>query len=324
MTPAVVVREVIRTFPGIGSNNLGVTALDGLSFEVEAGTVVGLLGPNGAGKTTLVRILTTILVPTSGSASVLGYDVGRESQHVRRNIGVVFGGDRGFYDRLTARANLEFWAAAYRLKAKSSRARIDELLAQVGLADRADDRVESYSRGMRQRLHLVRGLLADPPVLFLDEPTAGLDPVAAREFRTTVGALRALGRTIFLTTHDLGEAEAVCDKVAMIVRGRLVAYGSPFEIRRSVPPAFRVRVEGADRATLADLRAWSGVSIVNESADGSLMTVRADTEAVFGRLMDFLIRSGVTNLSSTPDLEDVYLKIAADSVDSPGSQPSEA
>jgi ABC-2 type transport system ATP-binding protein len=170
-----------------------VEAVRGIEFSVEPGELFGLLGPNGAGKTTTIKVLTTLLLPSSGSARVLGFDVAREAREVRRRIGYVFGGDRGLYDRLSALDNLSFFADVYRVPASTKKRRIEELIELVGLAGRERERVETYSRGMRQRLHIARGLLHDPPVIFLDEPTIGLDPVGARELRQTVSSLRGRG-----------------------------------------------------------------------------------------------------------------------------------
>src|SRR6266487_781075 len=202
---AVEVREIRRSFTP--RKREPVVALDGVSLSIPAGEVHGLLGPNGAGKTTLVKIRSTVLLPTSGTAQVLGHDVVEETRAVRPLIGIVFGGERGLYTRLTARQNLEYWGALYRLSSATIRQRSAALLERVGLVDRADQRVEEFSRGMKQRLHLARGLMGDAKVLFLDEPTTGMDPLAAREFRTLVGELKGEGRTILLTTHDLVEPE---------------------------------------------------------------------------------------------------------------------
>ena len=193
-----------------------VDALHDVSFSVESGELFGLLGPNGAGKTTSIKILTTLLLPTSGSVRVLGFDPVRQPNEVRSRVGYVFGGDRGFYDRLSALDNLRYFADVYRVSAREKARRISELLELVGLTGRERDRVETYSRGMRQRLHIARGLLHDPPVLFLDEPTIGLDPVGARELRETVAALRDRGKTILLTTHYMFEADELCGRVAVI------------------------------------------------------------------------------------------------------------
>src|SRR5919199_2079874 len=176
-----------------------VEALRGVSFAVERGELFGLLGPNGAGKTTMIKVLTTLLLPTSGSARVLGHDVRREARKIRGRIGYVFGGERGLYDRLSALDNLRYFADLYRVPAAKRSQRIESLLELVGLDGRERERVEGYSRGMRQRLHIARGLLHDPPVVVLDEPTIGLDPVGARELRETVANLQRVGKTILLT-----------------------------------------------------------------------------------------------------------------------------
>src|SRR6185437_14999206 len=200
-----------------------VHALRGISFEVAEGELFGLLGPNGAGKTTTIKILTTLLLPSSGSARVLGFDPARDPGSVRQRIGHVFGGDRGLYDRLSALDNLRYFGDLYRVPVREKRQRIDELLELVGLRGRERERVETYSRGMRQRLHIARGLLHDPEVIFFDEPTIGLDPVGARELRATVAGLQRAGKTILLTTHYMFEADELCQRVAVIAGGQIVA-----------------------------------------------------------------------------------------------------
>ena len=182
---SVTTKDLSRVYKTRGAN-ADVLALDRVSMSVEEGEIHGLLGPNGAGKTTLVKLLSTVLLPTSGTASVLGYDVVRDTKQVRQKIGVVLGGDRGMYWRLTGRENLEYWSALYKVPAGTAKRRVSELLQLVGLSDRADHLFEGYSRGMKQRLHLARGLVGDPRVLFLDEPTTGMDPVASLEFRSLV------------------------------------------------------------------------------------------------------------------------------------------
>ena len=224
--------------------NPDVVALDGVSMTIEEGEVHGLLGPNGAGKTTLVKLLSTVLLPTSGSASILGHDIVRETKAVRRLIGVVLGGDRGLYWRLTGRENLEYWAALYNVPGSTAKRRVSELLETVGLADRADYLVEGYSRGMKQRLHLARGLVADARVLFLDEPTSGMDPIASREFRRLVENLRSEGRAVLLTTHDMAEAESVCDRVTLIDRGKVLAVETPRSLGRLVARYERIDFQG--------------------------------------------------------------------------------
>jgi len=290
-----------------------VTALDGVDLVIPAGEVHGLLGPNGAGKTTLCKILSTVLLPTSGHASVGGHDVVRETAAVRGIIGIVFGGERGLYTRLTARQNLEFWAAMYGLRGRTLRQRVDAMLGQIGLTERADDRVEGFSRGMKQRLHLARGLIGDPQVVLLDEPTTGMDPVAAREFRTLVGELRDDGRTVLLTTHDMAEAEAVCDRVTLIDNGRLLATERPAALSSWISTYSRVdaRDVPAERVPqlIGELRDIPGVTAVRAIQPSG---IRVETDAVDAapQVIRHLLDSGINSVAtSTPDLEEVYLHI---------------
>src|SRR5204862_7398548 len=172
-----------------------IEAVRGISFSIEKGELFGLLGPNGAGKTTTIKMLITLLIPTSGTASVLGFDVVKDAREVRKRIGYVFGGERGLYERLSGLDNLRYFAELYGVPPREQRKRIAELLELVGLTGREKEKVEGYSRGMRQRLHIARGLLHDPPVVFLDEPTIGVDPVGARELRATIASLTEAGKT---------------------------------------------------------------------------------------------------------------------------------
>ena len=231
--PAIVLEDVTRRFRAKRADQRDeVVALDHVSLTVGAGEVFGLLGPNGAGKTTLLRVVSTLLVPSGGRALVLGYDVVHDPEPVRRRIGVVLGGERSVYWRLTARENLLYAAALHDLPPELARERAGQLLAMVGLAERADDLVERYSTGMRQRLALARALVHNPALLVLDEPTAGLDPQASVTMRTMLEALgRDRGRTIVLATHNLAEAERVCSTVAIIDRGRVLAGGPPAALR---------------------------------------------------------------------------------------------
>ena len=211
-------------------------AVEDVSFQVEKGELFGVLGPNGAGKTTTVKMLTTILLPTKGSGTILGYDLVRNTAEIRKHIGFTFGGSRGLYIRLTARENLRYFAELYALEPDYTKKRIFELLGLVGLADRADDRVETYSSGMQQRLHLARALLHDPDIIFLDEPTVGIDPVGARELRQTIKSLQQKGKTILLTTHYMAEAEELCDRIAIVNHGKVVAMDTPAALRKRISP----------------------------------------------------------------------------------------
>jgi ABC-2 type transport system ATP-binding protein len=309
---AVEVRQLRRMFKG-RRKSPDVTALDGVDLVIPAGEVHGLLGPNGAGKTTLCKILSTVLLPTSGHANVGGYDVVRETPAVRSIIGIVFGGERGLYTRLTARQNLEFWAAMYGLRGRTLGQRVDAMLSQIGLTERADDRVEGFSRGMKQRLHLARGLIGDPQVVLLDEPTTGMDPVAAREFRTLVGELRDGGRTVLLTTHDMAEAEAVCDRVTLIDSGRLLATERPAALSGWISTYSRVdaRDVPAERVPqlISELRDIPGVAGVRAILPSGIR-VETDAADAAPQVIRHLLDSGINSVAtSIPDLEEVYLHI---------------
>ncbi len=230
---AIVLEGITHRFPARRhAQKDEVVALDGVNLTVEPGDLFGLLGPNGAGKTTLLRILSTLLIPSEGQVRVLGYDAVRQPEALRRRIGVVVGGERSVYWRLTGRENLLFAAALHDLRPTIAAERAGELLTLMDLAGRADDLVERYSSGMRQRLALARALMHDPPVLIFDEPTAGLDPQAAWGVRALLAALsRDRSRTIMLATHNLDEADRLCATIAIIDRGRIVARGAPAELK---------------------------------------------------------------------------------------------
>jgi ABC-2 type transport system ATP-binding protein len=292
-----------------------VEAVRGVSFEVGEGELFGLLGPNGAGKTTTIKMLITLLIPTSGSARVLGYDVVADAREVRRRIGYVFGGDRGVYERLSALDNLRYFAELYGVPAREQRRRIAELLDLVGLAGREKERVEGYSRGMRQRLHVARGLLHDPPVLFLDEPTLGLDPVGARELRATIATLAEAGKTVLMTTHYMFEADALCDRIAVIAQGKIVAEGSPSDLKARVADGRVVEIEvyGTAEEAVERLRVVEGVRgvAVEEREQAQVLVVQVDgarevTHALLGRLEG----ASVGRVSSRePTLEDAYVAL---------------
>jgi ABC-2 type transport system ATP-binding protein len=298
-----------REFKARRSKSGPVVALDGIDLTIEQGEIHGLLGPNGAGKTTLVKILTTILIPTAGRASVLGFDVVDQVDDVRKRIGLVFGGDRGLYTRLTARQNLDYWAALYDVPSAVAGPRIDGLLDRVGLSNRADDRVEEFSRGMKQRLHLARGLVGSPEVLFLDEPTVGLDPMASLRFRELVGEIRAEGKTVFLTTHDMAEAEAVCDRVSLIDHGKILATERPAVLGLWINRFEWVEVRDAPAALIGGFRAMTGIASVDTRPDG-WTRVQPDADGVAHSVLESVIAAGLTSVrTGSPSLEDVYLQV---------------
>ena len=292
-----------------------VEALVDLSIKVPKTSVFGLLGPNGAGKTTTVRILSTLLTPTDGTASVLGYDVVKQAKQVRERIGFILGGDRGLYGRLTGKQNVRYFGALNRLEPKTAGRRADELLERVGLEDAADVLVEQYSRGMKQRLHIARGLLTDPEVIFMDEPTIGLDPIGAQELRQYIPELVNQGKTIFLTTHYMLEADMLCDTIALIDKGKLVALGTPNEIRRNFSRVEIIEVVvNRTRASLAEeLSGVDGVRRVETSAEGVLQKFAVFMDAgadVRQQIQDIVGVDAIESLVvREPTLEEAYVSI---------------
>jgi ABC-2 type transport system ATP-binding protein len=292
-----------------------VEALRDVSFEVERGELFGLLGPNGAGKTTMIKVLTTLLLPSSGSARVLGFDVRREARHIRGRVGYVFGGDRGLYDRLSGLDNLRYFADLYRVPPRARRARIDELLEQVELRGRERERVETYSRGMKQRLHIARGLLHDPELLFLDEPTIGLDPLGARELRETIAGLHRAGKTILLTTHYMYEADALCQRIAVIANGSFVATGSPSDLKKVVGDHTIVEIEtfGVPDETVERLRRVPGVRGVGvetrDQAQVLLVQSAVGAEVVRTLLNELAGAETGKVVTREPTLEDAYVEL---------------
>lgn len=268
-----------------------VRAVDGLTLEVPRGIVFGFLGPNGSGKTTTVRLLLGLLEPTSGSAEVLGYDTGRQAAEVRRRCGALME-HNGLYERLTAEENLRFFAAVWHLSPRDADARIHELLDHVGLWERRGDIVGGWSRGMKQKLAIARALLHRPRVVFLDEPTAGLDPVAAAAVRDDLASLVAEeGATVFINTHHLDEAERLCARVGVIREGRLLAVGHPDEIRtRHGATRLEVVGSGFDTPLLQALRGRSEVKTV-AVANGRL-TIDLAPDAQVPPLVALIVEQG--------------------------------
>lgn len=287
MTLAIEARDLRRTFrPARKLFRKGpeLVAVDGVSLRVEPGWIFGLLGHNGAGKTTTIKMLSTLLVPTSGAAWVAGYDVTSEEREVRRRLGVVLGGDRGLYGKLTARDNLTYFGHLYGMPRHEIGPRADELLDLVGLADRGEHRVEGFSRGMKQRLHLAKALIHRPPVLFLDEPSIGLDPAAAVSLRQLIKRL-VPEHTVLLTTHYLHEADELCDRIAIIDQGKIIVEDTPSGIKRRVGGDQRhiITVHGSLNGTASELLRHlphvSAVDISPESNGASLVTLIAPERA---------------------------------------------
>jgi ABC-2 type transport system ATP-binding protein len=318
-------RDLLR-YPGRQATKL---AVDELTFTVNRGELFGLLGENGAGKTTLIRMLSTTLLATSGRAVVAGHDVAREPHQVRRLIGLVTGDERSFYWRLTGRQNLLFFATLYHLPSRAMGPRIDVVLETLGITQYADRRFNTYSSGTRQKFGIARGLLTDPELLFLDEPTRSLDPIAADDLRRYISEhiVGELGRTVLLATHTLAEAESICSRVGIVRHGRLVAIGSMDELRRRTklssvldlildasPPELKARIEEV-----------TGVQHVSSGAQLDAASLRVEFDGHDGTLDSVLrlVIGGGARIQScitrSPTLEEIYRAVHASDPEEAGS-----
>jgi sodium transport system ATP-binding protein len=224
------INEVTKRFK---DKKTSITALKHVEFTVEKGQVVGLLGENGAGKTTLLRTIATLLTPTDGNVKVAGYDTQKNPEEVKKRIGVLFGGETGLYDRLTARENLEFFAALYGLSKHETKVRIDELARMFGMRDYLNRKVGGFSKGMRQKVAIARTLIHNPEIILFDEPTTGLDITSSNVFRQLVHQLKRDGKTIIFSSHIMEEVSMLCDSVAMMHKGELVYHGDLDELYKS-------------------------------------------------------------------------------------------
>jgi ABC-2 type transport system ATP-binding protein len=311
-------RDLLR-YPGRQPSKL---AVDEISFSVDRGELFGLLGENGAGKTTLIRMLSTTLLPTSGRAVVAGHDVVREPHQVRRLIGLVTGDERSFYWRLTGRQNLVYFATLYHLPRHEMQPRIDAVLATLGIKQYADRRFNTYSSGTRQKFAIARGLLTDPELLFLDEPTRSLDPMAADDLRRYISEhiVGELGRTVLLATHTLAEAESICSRVGIIRHGQLVAIGSMDELRLRTNLLFVVDMllDSMPSELRTGIGELAGVRHVSSASQLDGASLRVEFDGRDGTLDDVLrlvIACGAQVRSCTtrsPNLEEIYRAVHAD------------
>jgi ABC-2 type transport system ATP-binding protein len=294
-------------------------AVDGVSFDIREGEIFGLLGPNGAGKTTTIKMLSTLLEPSGGRAWICGYDIVRQPDLVREHLGAVMTGERSIYWKLTGRENLEYFAALYHIPPAIARRRINELLERLDLAARADEYVERYSSGMKQRIAIAKALLANPPVLLLDEPTIGLDPQSARNLRELILEIKREGRTVLLTTHYMEEADQLSDRIGIIDGGKIIALDTPANLKKSVGQLeiVQMEVERFDPALTETLRQLPSVqNVVSRPLNGdSIWSVglhTPDSREVLPGLIDVVgSRSGrIRNLELTqPTLEDVFISL---------------
>ena len=307
-----------------------LTALAGVNLEVHEGELFGLLGPNGAGKTTLIKILTTLLAPSGGAAYVDGLDVVKQSQEVRRRINMVSGGETSGYGILTVRENLWMFSQFYGVSWKDAHRAIDEMLKIVELEDKANTRISSLSTGQRQRMNFCRGFVTDPKVIFLDEPTLGLDVNAARIVRefTRDWMSRHPDRTVLLTTHYMAEADELCDRIAIIDHGKVLACDTPTNLKRMLQkqPVFEIGVTGITDRSIASLQRAPGVMrVTGEEAEGGgaykLKFILQDESAIASVINALTaLNAGIVSLQKNePTLEDVFVKLVGRSLSSEDS-----
>jgi len=338
LSEAIVARDLTKRF--VTKKRVGlfrnyseyVDAVRGVSLKVRYGEVVGLLGPNGAGKTTTIKILSTLLLPDSGSASVCGFDVVKEPQKVRRNIGIMLSVEKGFYGRLTGRENLLYFGALYGIGKNELEQRIKYLLDLVGLNELggSDRLYEEFSLGMRARLALARALLKDPPVLLLDEPTLGLDPPSARKIRGLVRELATKeGKAILYTSHNMFEVELVCDKVILINKGVVVAEGTPEELKSRIPKVrtLELHLNSFPEDLLSEIRSYGlDVREPTQSSDGLyvLRILAKRPEEIVDDVLRLTASRGIDVVKlkiEEPTLEDVFVYFTtAEGVEKSGTQ----
>jgi ABC-2 type transport system ATP-binding protein len=291
-----------------------VTALQHVTLDIYRGELFGLLGPNGAGKTTLIKCLTTLLLPTSGTAWVNGFEIGRQENDVRASIGCMLMGDRGLYWKLTGRENLEFFGALYHIPPDVRRRKAAEVIELLDLGEIVNRTVETYSSGQKMKLAFAKALLNQAPILILDEPTNTLDVPSARELRAIVQRLNEQGYTVVYTTHAMAEAEALCDRVAIIDRGQLLALGTVAELKAGLQQDGVLTVQGVvPAAALAAVQALPGVrraALGEEDGRHALTVVSADMRALMPELVRTLIAGGALIERVVPQeatLEDVFI-----------------
>ncbi len=336
LPPAISVTALRRVYD---AKPRSVTALENVDLEVAAGEFFGLLGPNGAGKTTLIKILTTLLLPTSGGARIFGFDVATDARRIRRIMNMVAGGEQSGYGILTVREQLWMFSQFYGLGTREGWGRVDELIEATGLGEQRLQRVSTLSTGQRQKMNMARGLLNDPWILFLDEPTLGLDVSAARGIRELVLEWKAAvpGRTVLLTTHYMAEADELCDRIAIVDRGRVLAIGTPEALKRRVQreSIFRLELDRLDGGS-AHLSRLPGVvsAALAEDPGGDAQRVAINLvlveDAALGGVVSALGGLGSQILAlrkSEPTLEDVFVELVgrglADEGDGEGADGDE-
>jgi ABC-2 type transport system ATP-binding protein len=325
MQKVVQVENVRKVFTSVKKKFLKVIekkefiAVEGVSFDIYKGEIFGLLGPNGAGKTTTIKMITGLLRPTSGRVLVNGLDVEKESSKALGQIGTVLAGDRSIYWKLTARENLEYFASLYGFSKKEAKLRAENILKKLDIMEKADETVEKFSTGMKQKVALGKALIPDAPVVLLDEPTLGLDPQSALNLREIITSLKNEGKTILLTTHYMEEADFLCDRIAIVDGGKIITLDTPDNLKKTISDVRSIKIEVnsiSDEITsiLKKLESIKSVTVsyMEERNSYEVLIHHEEKENIVQEIIDFL---GVNKISIrsmnvvTPSLEDVFIHL---------------
>jgi ABC-2 type transport system ATP-binding protein len=299
-------------------------AVDGVNFDIYKGEVFGLLGPNGAGKTTTIKMITGLLRPTSGSVKVMDKDVDKVPLEALKNLGTVLAGDRSVYWKLTARENLEYFASLYGCSRKEGKKRAEEIIKRLELTEKADELVEKFSTGMKQKVALGKALIPNAPVVLLDEPTLGLDPQSAINLREIILDIKKEGRTVLLTTHYMEEADFLCDRIAIIDGGKIIALDTPENLKRSINEVKSIKIElsRADEKLISDMRSLENIENVisdyNSEKRNYLLTIHhTDGNTIMQKILDIIAnnKTQVLNINVLePSMEDVFIHLTGKSL----------
>lgn len=320
MNPIITIENLSKTYISkerrhiFRSKKRAVEALKGINLDIYEGEIFGLLGPNGAGKTTLIKCVTTLLLPTEGTATISGYNLLKDDKMIRASIGCMLMGERGLYWKLTGRENLDFFGSLYYVPHKERKEKIEELIFLLGLSDIVDRTVETYSSGQKMKLAFAKSLIQEAPILILDEPTVTMDVHAARELRAIVKNLNEKGHTIVYTTHSMQEAEELCDRVAIIDRGEVIAVGTPDELKATIEKESVTKIEGIiTESALKEIKMLKGVKeavLTSSNGMSKVVVVSENSRAVLPQVIKILFdNKSVIEYISPEDitLEDVFI-----------------
>lgn len=299
-------------------------AVDGVSFDILKGEIFGLLGPNGAGKTTTIKMITGLLRPTSGSVCVRGLNVDKKPLEALKNIGTVLAGDRSIYWKLTARENLEYFAALYGCSKKEAKKRAEDIINRLGLSEKADELVEKYSTGMKQKVALGKALIPNAPVVLLDEPTLGLDPQSALNLREIILDIKNEGRTVLLTTHYMEEADFLCDRIAIVDGGKIIALDTPENLKKSLNEIKSIKIElnKSDESLINDIKAIDKIEKIisdynSEKRNYTLIIHHTNGDTIIQKILDCISthKAQILNINVLePSLEDVFIHLTGKSL----------